>query len=87
MAPGIPDGASVVINTAKTDVRSGKRHAIDYLGEFFIKRLFKQPDGSIIVRSDNPDKAIYPDWVIIPEHGQTLRILGRPEAISTDADD
>ena len=87
MSPGIPDGASVVINTAKTDIRTGKRHAIDYLGEFFIKRLFKQPDGSIVVRSDNPDKAIYPDWVITPEHGETLRILGRPESVAADTDD
>jgi len=86
MAPTIPDGASVTINTAETALRNGKPHAIDYMGEFFIKRLFRQPDGSVMVRSDNPDKTRHPDWAIPPEHGDALRILGAPVAISADLD-
>jgi phage repressor protein C with HTH and peptisase S24 domain len=87
MTPGVPNGASVTLDTKSTALRTGKRHAIDYLGEFFIKRLFRQPDGSILVRSDNPDKAIYPDWVVGPEHGDALRIIGRPVSIAADMDD
>jgi transcriptional regulator with XRE-family HTH domain len=86
MSPGIPDGASVTINTAELALRNGKPHAIDYMGEFFIKRLFRQPDGSVLVRSDNPDKTRHPDWTIPPEHGDALRILGAPVAISADLD-
>lgn len=87
MSPGVPNGASVTLDTKSTALRTGKRHAIDYLGEFFIKRLFRQPDGSILVRSDNPDKAIYPDWIVGPEHGDALRIIGRPVSIAADMDD
>ena len=55
MSPTIPDNASVTINTENKSIRNGKIHAIDYMGEFFIKRLFKQPDGSVTVQSDKDD--------------------------------
>lgn len=87
MSPGIPNGASVTIDTSAAGLKSGKRHAIDYMGEFFIKRLFRQPDGSVLVRSDNPDKTAFPDWAISTEHGEALRILGRPVSVAADTDD
>lgn len=87
MEPGIPDGASLTLDTANTALRTGKRHAIDYLGEFFIKRLFRQPDGSVLVRSDNPDKERHPDWTITHEHGEAIRIMGSIVEISIDTDD
>jgi phage repressor protein C with HTH and peptisase S24 domain len=87
MEPGIPDGASLTLDTSSTSLRTGKRHAIDYLGEFFIKRLFRQPDGSVLVRSDNPNKERHPDWTITHEHGDAIRILGSVVEISIDTDD
>lgn len=87
MEPGIPDGASLTLDTSNTSLRTGKRHAIDYMGEFFIKRLFKQPDGSILVRSDNPDKARHPDWEITHEHGDAIRIMGSVVEILIETDD
>lgn len=87
MEPGIPDGASLTLDTSSTSLRTGKRHAIDYMGEFFIKRLFKQPDGSIIVRSDNPDKERHPDWTITHEHGDAIRIMGSVVEILIETDD
>ena len=84
MRPTIPDGASVTINTAIESVKNGRPHAIDYLGEYFIKRLFRQPDGSILVRSDNPDKARYPDWTIAPEYSDSLRVLGEAVSMATN---
>ena len=87
MEPGIPDGASLTLDTSSTSLRTGKRHAIDYLGEFFIKRLFKQPDGSILVRSDNPDKERHPDWTITHEHGDAIRIMGSVGEILIETDD
>lgn len=87
MSPGLPDGCSVTLDTSLTAIRSGKRHAIDYMGEFFIKRLFRQPDGSVMVRSDNPDKTRHPDWVIPVEHMDALRVLGAIVHFQADTDD
>ncbi|WP_018610200.1 LexA family transcriptional regulator [Uliginosibacterium gangwonense] len=87
MLPGLPDGCSVTLDTTMTHIRSGKRHAIDYMGEFFIKRLFRQPDGSVTVRSDNPDKTRHPDWSIPLEHMDALRVLGAIVHFQADTDD
>lgn len=84
MIPHLVNGGSVVINTADTTPRSGKIYAVDYRGEFFMKRLFVEPDGAIRVTSDNPDKTLYPDWIVKPEHGDVLRVLGR--AVQTQND-
>lgn len=84
MIPHLVNGGSVVINTADTTPRSGKIYAVDYRGEFFMKRLFVEPDGAIRVTSDNPDKTLYPDWTVKPEHGDVLRVLGR--AVQTQND-
>ncbi|WP_158228937.1 S24 family peptidase [Chitinimonas sp. BJB300] len=75
MEPRIPNGASVTIYTHVTSIRSGEIFAVDFLGEFYIKRLFKEPDGIRMV-SDSPDKHRYPDRVIQAEHAHSLRILG-----------
>ncbi|MGQ5525166.1 S24 family peptidase [Chitinimonas sp. PSY-7] len=77
MMPRLVDGGSVVIDTSDIRPRTGKIYAVDYQGEFFIKRLFLEPDGSIRLSSDNPDKTSYPDWIVKPEHGDVLRIMGR----------
>ncbi|MBV8465004.1 MAG: S24 family peptidase [Burkholderiales bacterium] len=84
MSPEIKNGSPVTVNTAETRIRSGKIYAIDYQGEFFIKRLFVEPDGSIRVVSDSTDKTRYPDWHIRPEHGDVLRILGRAVQVQNE---
>lgn len=84
MMPTLMDGGSVVINTADTKPRAGRIYAVDYRGEFYMKRLFLEPDGAIRVASDNPDKIRYPDWTVRPEHGDVLRVLGR--AVQTQND-
>ncbi|MGQ5522950.1 S24 family peptidase [Chitinimonas sp. PSY-7] len=75
MEPRIPSGASITIYTHITTIRSGQVFALDYLGEFFVKRLFKEPNGVRMV-SDSPDKVKYPDSFIPAEHADSLRILG-----------
>ncbi len=87
MSPGLPDGCLVTIDKSATHIRNGKRHAIDYMGEFFIKRLFREPDGSIVMRSDNPDKTRHPDWVIAHDRLDALRILGSIVHVQLDTDD
>lgn len=87
MSPGIPHGASITLNTEDTLARTGKRYAIDFLGEFFIKRLFRESDGSITIRSDNADKSRFPDWTISADHMESLNILGRVVSVTYDGDD
>jgi phage repressor protein C with HTH and peptisase S24 domain len=87
MSPGIPHGASITLNTEDTLARTGKRYAIDFLGEFFIKRLFRESDGSITIRSDNADKSRFPDWTISTDHMESLNILGRVVSVTYDGDD
>lgn len=77
MNPTLVDGGQVVINTADTRIKTGMPFAIDYQGEFYVKRLFVEPDGSIRVSSDNMDKMRYPDWTVTAAHGDSLRIMGR----------
>ena len=84
MPPHLVNGGSMVINTAETTSRSGKIYAVDYRGEFFLKRLLVEPDGTIRVTSDNTDKTLYPDWTVKPEHGDVLRVLWR--AVQTQND-
>lgn len=84
MLPTIPPDAVITLNTDATAIRNGRIHAIDYLGEFFIKRLFKEPDGSIRIVSDHPDKSRYRDIVVRPEHAESLRILGLPVNMSVN---
>ncbi|GAB3255087.1 hypothetical protein GCM10027296_23820 [Chitinimonas naiadis] len=84
MSPAITDSASVTLNTNDTRIRNGKIYAIDYQGEFYIKRLMMEPDGAVRVTSDNPDKTRYPDWTVTPEHGDVLRVLGRAVQVQND---
>ncbi|QDQ25978.1 helix-turn-helix transcriptional regulator [Chitinimonas arctica] len=76
MEPRIPNGASVTIYTHISSIRSGEVFAVDYLGEFYIKRLYREPDGAIRMTSDSPDKVRYPDRLIAAEHVDSLRVMG-----------
>lgn len=75
MFPTLNDGEPVVVNLADTKILSGKVYAIEDEDEGLrIKRLTKQRDGRILVRSDNPDKLNYPDDYITPSR---TRVVGR----------
>lgn len=80
------DGASVTINTADVAIKNGKVYALDYQGEFLVKRLFLQPDGSIRIVSDNLDKTRYPDINVGSEYREAVRILGKVVSQSADVD-
>ena len=78
MSPTFPDGAILTINTAIERIKHGKVHIIFYMDEYFIKRLFKESDGTLRVASDNPDKTRHPDWIVTPENADELRVMGVP---------
>jgi len=87
MEPVLADGNVVLIDLADCDpIKSGKVYAISVDGEQRLKRLFRQVDGSLLIRSDNPDKALYPDEVVRPEHLDRVRIIGRKRWHAGDDD-
>lgn len=57
MEPLLFHGDSVLVNEAENDIKElldGKVYAIRYGNELRVKRLFKQLNGSLILRSENP---------------------------------
>lgn len=76
MYPTLNDDEPVVINLDETKIVNGKVYAIEDADEGLrIKRLTRQRDGRVLVRSDNADKLSFPDDYITPD-SQT-RVVGR----------
>ncbi|MGQ5525167.1 S24 family peptidase [Chitinimonas sp. PSY-7] len=77
MSPSIEHGMSVVINTSDNAPSSGKVYAVVYQGAFLIRRLYIEIDGTIHLKSDNPDKKSHPRLSIAFRYREVLQILGR----------
>lgn len=81
MQPRIMNGDSVVIEMREkgdTSFRSGKVYLITYQDEWYIKRLFKNPENNgVRISSDNPNKSLYPDWNLTQESLNNLAIVAR----------
>jgi phage repressor protein C with HTH and peptisase S24 domain len=75
MEPVIPDGATVGVDTAYTNIVDGEMYAIDWAGELYVKVLMRRPGGGIRIRSFNVDE--YPDENLSPEEAQSVRVIGR----------
>ncbi|UXY14441.1 helix-turn-helix transcriptional regulator [Chitiniphilus purpureus] len=80
MEPRICDGDSLVIDYKQTAIQDGKVYALSWQGEFFVKRLYKEPGGVIVLHSDNEAK--HPERRLLPEHLGELQIIGRVVAVS-----
>jgi len=78
MEPLLFDGDTILVNTAENGMqglREGKVYAIRYDNELRVKRLYRRLDGTLILRSDNPD---YEDESVPPELVQEhITIIGR----------
>ncbi|HEX8894426.1 MAG TPA: helix-turn-helix transcriptional regulator [Terriglobales bacterium] len=59
MVPTLKDGDTVVVNTADTEPTDGETFAVNYDGEFVVKRLVRET-GSWWIASDNQDSRRYP---------------------------
>lgn len=78
MEPTISDGDVLLIDHASTTPRSGKVYAmLRPDGSTSVKRLIQAFSGEWIIRSDNPDKTLYPDEPISAEALQQIEIIGR----------
>lgn len=75
MEPRLFDDDTVVVDKADRRIpASGGVFAVVYAGEMLVKRLFKLPDGSIDVVSDNSK---YKSFVVAPDLLEHVDIVGR----------
>lgn len=81
MQPTIPDGASLIVHRQQ-EIESGRIHIICRDGECFVKRLYKQMDGSLLIHSDN-DQA-YKDILLQPGDPIELHVVGLVVTMSTN---
>ncbi|WP_052659182.1 S24 family peptidase [Pseudomonas sp. LFM046] len=76
--PTLDDGEVLLIDESQTEPRNGKMFAIlDQDSETIVKRLIRELTGTWLIRSDNPDKARYPDLPITEEGLRSIQIIGR----------
>lgn len=72
MEPTIPNGASLIVHR-QMEIVSGRVHVLCRGDECYVKRLIRQMDGSILVKSENQD---YKDVLISPDDPIPLHIVG-----------
>ena len=73
MEPVLPDGSTVGVNTADTNILDGKMYALDHDGMLRIKMVYRLPGGRIRLRSFNIDE--HPDESY--EKDEPIKIIGR----------
>ena len=78
MEPTIPNGASLIVHRQE-EVVSGKVHVICRGDECYVKRLIRQMDGSVLVKSENPD---YKDVEVQPDDPTPLHVVGLVVSVS-----
>lgn len=72
MEPLIQNGASLIVHR-QTEIVSGRVHVLCRGDECYVKRLIRQMDGSILVKSENPD---YKDVLISEDDPIPLHVVG-----------
>lgn len=72
MEPTIPNGASLIVHR-QAEIVSGRVHVLCRGDECYVKRLIRQMDGSILVKSENPD---YKDVLISQDDPMPLHVVG-----------
>lgn len=74
MEPTIADGDLLLLNHGHRQIDNGAVYAIRWGSELRCKRLFWTADQRLLVRSDNPEKARYPDETVHPDQ-EGLEVL------------
>lgn len=83
MSPRIQDGDSLTVDTSSTRVRDNSIYVFVLDDEWYVKRLIKQLDGGLLIKSDNT--ANYKDVQLDAARAAGLHIIGRVVAISGPA--
>ena len=74
MNPTIKNLDFLFIDRGETSIRADGIYAVVYAGEVYVKRVQKQPDGGLLLLSDN---SRYPPIRIAPEELQFVSVVGR----------
>ncbi len=77
MEPIYQDGDTLLLDTSIKNPRDGKVFAYILDDEYFVKRIFKMPDGSLKLSADNPDKVRFPDRIIGAGSNVHFEIIGQ----------
>ncbi len=76
MEPVLPEGSTVGIDTATTQIQDGKMYAVDHSGQLRIKVLYRLPAGGLRLRSYNTEE--HPDERYEAEYVQQhIRVIGK----------
>ncbi|WP_230371188.1 S24 family peptidase [Paludibacterium denitrificans] len=79
MEPTIPNGASLIVHRQQ-EIANGKVHVICRGNECYVKRLYKQMDGSVTIHSDN--EKLYREINAKPDDPDTLHVVGLVVSVS-----
>jgi phage repressor protein C with HTH and peptisase S24 domain len=75
MEPTIMNGAPMLVDTSKREVRNGFIYVFDIAGDLMVKRIERLPDGTINLLSDNSSK--YPSRNLDRESVAQMTVIGR----------
>lgn len=77
MSPYIVHGDIMFFDTSAASFKDNNIYLIDTPDGLRVKRVHKRLDGSIVLRSDNPDKTRFPDDTYSTEQAAQMDVKGR----------
>ncbi|WP_376747979.1 S24 family peptidase [Stutzerimonas kunmingensis] len=77
MWPTINDGDVLLVDRSRIDPADGQVFVLAGTDGAIVKRLVQGPLGQWVLRSDNEDKAEYPDRYHLRSNGNEHRIIGK----------
>lgn len=69
------NGAPMLVDTSKKEVRNGFIYVFDVAGDLMVKRIERLPDGTVNLLSDNSGK--YPPRTLDRESVARMTVIGR----------
>jgi len=75
MEPVMPDGSTIGVDTAKTNIIDGKIYAISHGEMQRVKILYRTPDGGIRLKSYNTEE--HPEEAYSKEEALDIRVVGK----------
>jgi phage repressor protein C with HTH and peptisase S24 domain len=75
MEPVMPDGSTIGIDTAKTNIVDGKVYAISHGEMQRVKMLYRTPDGGVRLKSYNAEE--HPEETYSKEETLDIKIIGK----------
>jgi len=81
----IPNGSLMIVNTNDREFDNfvnKKIYVFNVDGEMICKRAIKNLDGTVLLKSDNADKQMYPDQVVTRDTFSQFELFGRVHWVS-----